>query len=420
MTNATGPDARQAALFERLAIRMWIRIPRAAIRRFPALWGVAGDGHTMVALPPLAVLAPLLVTLGAFFVGAQRVGYDVVYTESIAVMAAAVAVGTFSTQLGLLAVIGLGLGEQLVGDRHTTTRSRPFGGGGFDGGVGGDIARVRLPMIITYLLLAVAVVVVPRTARALVSAVGRWRRIPPSVAWPLASALFVVVVWIGLRTWVAAAPTLVRPRFTWAGGPPTADAIQPIQDSGDELIAAGVMAAIGRQVLLGLALWWEPMRERVQAAEEDPVPERAARAGNARPVASGLVRRLLGDVGAAVLATVVLAGVLEEAWLWVAAFSVFLSVRLLRSGVISAPALETWKGRVAEVPAVARVVLLWIVSRVVADALVKGFIGSYTGMALVIIGGAVLVFLIFPGTPRTGEAAEEPRLSPAMPPAEGA
>jgi hypothetical protein len=416
----TAPAPRYVDPIERLAIVLWIRIPRAVIRRLPSLWGVAGDGHALVALPPLAVLSPFVVTAGAFVVGAQRLGYEVVYTESIAIMAAAIAIGAFSSQLGLLAVLGFGLGEQLVDGRRSIATSPLLGAGErFGDGLLGTFARVRLPMVITYLLLAVAVVVIPRTARALLVAVGRWRRVPASIAWPLASGLFVVVVWIALRTWVAAAPTLVRPRFTWTGGLPTVKAIQPIQDNGDELIAAGVMAAMARQVLLGLALWWSPVRDRVRFAEEDRVPERAAQAGRARPVASGTFRRLLGDVGAAGLATIVLAGVLEEGWLWVAAFAVFLAVRLLRSGVIAAGALDTWKLLVARVPAVARAVLLWIVARVVTDALVKGFIDSYTGVALVVIAGAVMVFLIFPGTPRVAVPPEGagPSSGPAPAPA---
>jgi hypothetical protein len=411
----TAPAARYVDPVERLAVLLWVRVPRALIRRLPSLWGVAGDGHALVSVPPVAVLAPVVVTLGAFVVGAQRLGYEVVYTESVLLMAVAVALGVFSTQLGLLAVLAFGLGEQLVSERRLSSSAAVLGtrGGPFGEGVLGTFGRVRLPMIITYLLLAVAVVVVPRTARALLVAVGRWRRVPAAVAWPLASGLFVVVVWISLRTWVAAAPTLVRPRFTWTGTLPTVEAIGPIQDDGDEIIAAGVMAAMARQVLVGLALWWAPVRDRVRAAEQDPVPERVARTGHARPVAPGAARRLIGDVGAAVLATIVLAGVLEESWLWIASFSAFLGVRLLRSGVIAPGPLDVWKQWAARVPAVVRVVLLWVVARVVTDALVKGFIDSYTGVALVVIGGAVVVFLIFPGTPRTAA----PGAGPSGPPA---
>jgi hypothetical protein len=403
--------ARYVDPIERLAILLWVRLPRAVIRRLPSLWGVAGDGHFLVAVAPLAVLAPFAVAAGSFVVGAQHLGYETVYTESVLLMAVAIAVGTLSSQLGLLAILGFALGEQLATRTGTLLGTGARTGGPFGEGVLGPFWRVRLPMIITYLLLAVAVVVIPRTARALLVAVGRWRRVPASIAWPLASGLFVVVVFVALRTWVAAAPTLVRPRFTWTGGLPPVDAIRPIQQDGDELIAAGVMAAMARQVLLGLALWWPPVRDRVRTAEQDRVPERVSgRAGaGARPVAPGRFRRLLGDLGSAGLATIVLAGVLEEGWLWVAAFGTFLGVRLLRSGIVAAGALDSWKRLMARVPAVARVVLLWIVARVVTDALVKGFIGSYTGVALVVIGGAIVVFLIFPGTPPvTAAAAQAP------------
>src|SRR5690606_19661771 len=131
-------------------------------------------------------------------------------------LAVMVALGTFSSQLGLLAVVAFAVGEQVLGVGRLGSTAAPGAGAG-DGGPVAHLLQVRLPLVITYLLLAVAVVVVPRTARALLVAVGRWRRVPPALAWPLASGLFVVVVWLALSTWVAAAPTLVRPRFTWLG-----------------------------------------------------------------------------------------------------------------------------------------------------------------------------------------------------------
>lgn len=97
------------------------------------------------------------------------------------------------------------------------------------------------------------------------------------------------------------------------------------------------------------------------------------------------------------LATLVLAGVLERAWLWALAFGTLFTVRLLRSGVIAAPQIDRWKRITAAVPSFVRIVVLFLVIRVMTDALAQRVITSYTGVALVVIAGAVMV--LFPGTP---------------------
>ncbi len=418
MTAAAG---RHVDPVEGLAVRFWIRWPRAVIRRFPSAYGVAGDGHVLTALPPLAVLAPIAVLLGSFVIGAGRLGYEEIYTESLLVMTVFVVIGVLSSQLGVLAVTGFALGDFFIGSTSgSLTLARMANSGEpFSQGLLGDLARIRIPLLITYLLLAVAVVVLPRTARMLLLAVGRWRRIPTELAWPLASGLFVVIIWIGLNTWVAAGPILVRPRFTWLGGVPTREAIQPLQAEGDQLLAMAVVAAIVRQMLYAAALWWPPVRDQVRRAEADAVVQRpgAEQGGLAQagPAGLGVGRRLLGDIAASALATLVLAGVLERLWLWVLAFGVFLTVRLLRSGVLAVGPLNIWKTLVVRVPAVVRVVLLWIIARVTTDALAGQFINSYTGVALVVIAGAVVVFLIFPGTPRPVPGDPSPSAPPQGP-----
>ena len=391
-------SGRSTDPIDRLAVLLWIRLPRAVIRRFPGARGIAGDGHVLAAVPPLAVLAPVLVAAGSLAVGAGRLGYENVYTESILLMAAIIGLGVFSTQLGLLAVVSFALGEFFLAERSWSLEAPLFSDNGpFSSDVLGSLARVRLPLIVTYLLLAVAVVVVPRTARALVAQLARWRRIPDSLAWPIASGLFIVILWIALGMWVAAAPTLVRPRFTWLNQAPTVDAVRPLQDRGNEIVAVAVMLGMVRQVVIGLSLWWAPCRARVRAAEADPVPLDAGLPGASRPSSTG--RRLAADLASTTLATLVLGGVLERVWLWALAFGTLFTVRLLRSGVIAAPQIDRWKRITGAVPSFIRVVVLFLVIRVMTDALAQKVITSYTGVALVVIAGAVIVFAMFPGSP---------------------
>lgn len=100
------------------------------------------------------------------------------------------------------------------------------------------------------------------------------------------------------------------------------------------------------------------------------------------------------------LATLVLAGILEHAWLAGLAFAVFLLVRLLRSGVVPVPGLDDWKRSAARLPAAVRLVVLWVIARVATNAVAGGTISSYTGLALFVIVGSVVVWAVFPGSPR--------------------
>lgn len=193
-----------------------------------------------------------------------------------------------------------------------------------------------MPLVVTYLLLASAVLVVPRMARGVVVAVLRWRRLTPGLAWAVASALYVGVVWIGVRIWAAAAPTLVRPRFTWAPGPfaqPPAAAIVPLQANATDLVAAAVLAALARQAVVGALL--------VPGGRGERLVEQAPGGDDAQPLRPlPRRRRFVGDAAATAAACVTLAGVLERWWLWVAAAAVFLSTRLLRSEVVAADAVR--------------------------------------------------------------------------------
>lgn len=234
-------------------------------------------------------------------------------------------------------------------------------------------------------------------------AVGQRRRLPAQATWVVSSALYVAVIWIGTRTWTAAAPTLVRPRFTWltGSGAPTAEAIQPLQVDGGRIVAAAVVAAIVRQLVVAWlsvpgprqqSLWQRLSAAAPGARAEEPV------------VAPSPARRMGVDVLAAAIGTLTLAGILERAWVWLVAFAVMLGVRLLRSEVVAAAAVRRWKAVTARAPAAVRLVALWVVARLVTDALSDGVIGSYTAMALFVIAGVVVVFVVFPGTPATARA----------------
>lgn len=412
----------------RWADAQWITVPRRLILRRPGLRGLAGDGHVVVTVPVLAAVLPGLCLVLGLLTGLLRIGYDDVYTESVVLLALLVGIGFFSSQLGVLAVLGFCVGDFVSGSGY---EGSPFASSfWFSGPLGtGPLATVVhswLPLLITYLLLAAGVVLLPRAARAVVLTVGRGRTMPPALAWGLVSGLVTVIAWLGTDAWVAAAPTLIRPVFTWAsdGGVPTVEAVATLQETGGVVVAAAVVATLLRQLWIGAAMLPGSVRDRLHAAEDGAADGEApgaaapgtaggttssADGATARPqlVVPGPARRITGAVLSSLLATLTMAGILEQAWLWVAAFAVLLAVRLLRTTERWIPALERWRRIAAVLPAWARLIALWVLSRVAVEAIANDLIGSYSALGAFVLLSIVVVFAVFPGEPRPAPDAAD-------------
>lgn len=390
----------------------WITFPRSVSVRLPALRGVAGDGHVITTLPVVALVAPAVVAVGGLLVGLFRLGYQDVYTESVLLLAALVAVGCLSGQLGVIALTGFVVGD-LISTRPATGFDQTYSGsfwfsGPLGEGVLAHLVHIRVPRLITYLLLLAVVVILPRAARGAVAGLGRSRPVPPALAWVLVSGLVTVIVWLGADAWVAAAPTLVRPVFVWASssGAPTAEAVQPFQTDGRVVVASAVLATLVRQVWIGAAMVPGALRERLLAAEATPPPavavDRQPRRRN--PVVAA--------IGTSALATLTLAGILEHTLMWPVVFGAFFAVRWLRSDQVSPPWLDRWRRIVNRAPAWARLIGLWLASRFLVQSISNDRIGSYTALAVVVLVGVVAVFLIFPGDPRRRATAPAPTAEP--------
>lgn len=394
-----------------LADAFWVTWPRRLMLRFPSVRGIAGDGHVLTTVPVAAVVLPLLVLLGFFGTGALRLGYEDVYTESVLLVMTFVALGAFSSQLGVLAVAAFVLGD-VVSTRpvlgYEVASSAFWFSGPLGQGVVAHLVHVRLPDLMTYLLLATVVVVLPRAARGVVGGVGQGRRMPPVLAWSLVSGLVVGITWLGVDAWVAAAPTLVRPIFTWGSpsGAPTVEAVATMQEQGSWVVAAAVTAALVRQLWLGAVMLPGPLRDRLAAAESAPSPERSR--GRA-PVRS---RPWTAAVLSATFATLALAGILEQVLLWPLTFAVFFAVRLLRSDQLRVGWLDRWRRIAAVLPAWARLLAVWLLSRVAAQSVDNTLIGSYSALTFVVLLSVVVVFAVFPGQPPQDEDPDRATVAP--------
>jgi hypothetical protein len=381
---------------------LWVTGPLRIQRRYTGTRGIVGDGHFLALFPPLAVLSMVVVGVGYFLAGFFGWGFDQVYSESLLLMGSLIAIGAFSGQLGLLGLASFSIAHFFFGgDRW-----------GFDGRFGSfieELIRARLPLIITYLLLAVAVLFIPRLGKNLVLGIGQWRRIPTQLAWLIATPLVVLVSWLGLRTWAALSPTLIRPYFVWSGGVPTVDAIEIFQRQSSDLVAWGVAATVARQAVIGLFLYVPWLARQLDRLEQRGHAKIMGDGPPTPPRTPGPASKFAADFTGALLAAIVLSGILETLPLWLTFFGAFFLIRMLRSGTVRVAPLEQWKVLVNRIPLVARLGLVWLGAVLYRSLLSNDFIGSYRTMAIVVLVGVVIGFIIFPGRPAPrapeGEAA---------------
>ncbi len=378
---------------------MWVSGPLRVQRRYSSTRGIVGDGHMVALLPPLAVVSMVVVAVGYFGVGLFGLGFVDIYSESLFLMGSLVALGALSGQLGLIGLVSFAVGDFLFGHRQWT----------FDGRYGTvveEVIRARVPLIISYLLLGVAVLFIPRLGKNIVLGIGQWRRIPPDLAWLITTPAVILVSWLGLRTWAALSPTLIRPFFVWAGGVPTREAIEVFQGETSQLVAYGVAATVARQFVTALFIYVPWFEERLAALEARGHVRIAGDGPPAPPRAPTTTSRFVGDLFGALLATLVLSGILETRGLWFTFFAAFLVIRFLRSGTVRLPPVERWKQLANRVPVVVRLGLTWLAAVLYRSLLSNDVIGSYRTMAIIVLVGVVLGFLIFPGRPRPATAGE--------------
>jgi hypothetical protein len=417
---AGGPRLLQDDPLARAAAWMWLTVPRRLTARLPFLRDVAGDGHFLSAFPAVAVALPIACLAGGFWYGAEGGDYQFAVTESVFLLSALVALGAFATQLGLVALVGFAVGDFFVRFRvwsytvvdigeidlapGATSDPLDRSSGLLDSGYVSGLWRVRLPLVLLYLLLAAGALLVPRLARSLAGIALRSARVPRNLDWLVASFAYLVTVWLALLGWTASLPLLVRPYFTWKGGlagsVPPAQAIVPVQHFRKEIVVAAVVAAMLRQlVVLAIA------RRRDLAGRVDVVVSLAAPAREARPpTAWGTVLRVLG---AGLLGAFLMAGTLERAWTWTLAIAVFVLIALLRSDLLPEPARDVWRRLAGRLPFLVRVALIVVAVRVVAGFMAGSVIGSYESLAVFILLAALASVLLLPppATASAGAAA---------------
>ena len=196
------------------------------------------------------------------------------------------------------------------------------------------------------------------------------------------------LVWV----WVQAAPTLIRPIYTWRGSSPTSEAMAPLQQDGLLLVALALLMGIARVVIERL-----PAAQRAAAEARRDVQQRMAGKRALQPL------RLPVWLAAALrsaFATYLLSGLIVTFLEGALFFGLTLAGQLLRGLV--ATRLPPLSRTMARVPIVLRLVAGGLVSFALASLLVPLVWNSTQTFFPIMIPTAtsmVVFALLMPATP---------------------
>lgn len=382
----------------------WVTLPRTLARRFVGLSAIAVDGHVLVGLGPLAAVLPPLALAGGFYAGVAHPGFEVTFTESLALMLTLLALGTVSTQLGALGVIGFAAGDFFF--EHTSWSTKPSFLGDEPGGLLANplVANLvvdRVPLLIQYALMAALAIGVPVGARSLAGSLAVRLRLPDGVHFVVTAVLVAVTSFVLARLWASAAPMVIRPVFTWTiddginqGNMPVG-AIEPIQANVHWIARVGALAVLGRAALT----WVFGRRARVQQAETAIL----APLDGPDTAEAGVVRTLLQAALIASVAVLFLAGMIDDWWAAGVLAAAFFFARLARSGLIPVPT-RRWRETVNRIPVILRFGGTLLVMNGVAKAVIASSLNTgddrFQFLVWPVAGAALLMAFAMPDPPR--------------------
>lgn len=384
-------------LFDDLARLWWVRIPALLGRISGLLTSLASDGAYLRAWPAAAALAPIGCLLFGLLAGWTHFSNSYIalsYTNSLLLMALLTIFSGLGGGLGVWLLAGYIFGDFLL-----------FGHGEYMGAPSAQImARLALP--IAYLLLGKLVILAPVVSRGLRLQLLARLKLTGTVGTAAGTAAHAAVqgalqpalVWV----WVQAAPTLIRPIFTWRGSAPTSEAMAPLQQQGLLLVVLALLMGIGRVVLERL-----PAAQRAAAdARHDLQLSMAGR----RALQSPKLPVWLAAALRSVFATYLLSGLIVTFLEGVLFFGLTLAGQLLRGLV--ATRLPPLPRLMARVPIVLRLVAGGLISFVLASLLVPLVWNSTQTFFPIMIPTAtsmVVFALLMPAAPPPAGATMETR-----------
>jgi hypothetical protein len=391
-----------SGLGERLEAFWWGRVPRALSRLSPVAAAAAFDGAYLVgwrlagALVPLAAVA---LGLGLGWLHPPDGGYT--FTSSLLLTAVLLGIGGIGSGVGLWLAVGFAIGDFILfphlADGAVALRCQVSRCTVID-----ELLKVRVPLLISYVLLAQGTVLVPFASTAVRSAGMRLvaRFTTPGLA--VGVALQAVVQAALSLLWAMSLAFGLRPLWTFLGDQPPVDEVQPVQD------AVVILALVGGMVgALRVGAEYAAVRQ----------PAAAVRFEALAAAAIGAAKRArlpfpVGIVVVALLTTAVAAGLVES---WLAAgvlFAALVGIGLVRARLTR---VVPFSGTlVRRVPLFVRLAIGGVVAFLVARQLLTMASQSDLVSSLASFLATLLIFAIVAPEP----APEPPSAQPSGPAAD--
>ncbi|PSB68580.1 hypothetical protein C7B61_00125 [filamentous cyanobacterium CCP1] len=348
------------------------------------------DGVYLVRWPWLGAVLPLLVCLLGFWTGWQHPGFSdsISYTYSLPIMALMLIFGAMGASQGSWLGLGYVFGDFLFFDRPT-----------YDNFLS-TVIRIYGPLILSYVLLAQLIVFTPLVSQSIRQATLPSIRIGDRklslVALPVAAALHAILQGGFTFLWVHTTPTLIRPLYTWPGGQPPVNVIEPLQQHGQVLVILAILLGVGRVLL----------EDYCQRTDQNHLAEQMAAKVAVAPqnpfqfphVGVAIVRSLF----LAFMLSGILTGVLQGVYLALTLFLIFTIRRYLSA------LFPLWPRIASKVPILARLLLAGVINFWVANKLVQQYWGTSNTFFPILLSTGVgfIIFSIFFPQPVSDEPAQ--------------
>jgi hypothetical protein len=339
-------EVRFVTLLETTGLWWWTWLPRSTARLSRGLALTLADGAYLAAWPVVGAFAAPASLMMGFLCGATSGYARPTYTCSLTMMSAILVPGSLSAALGILVVLGYAVGDTMFG-QHLAATAYP-------------LLDVRVPLLISYVMLAVLVLFIPLRSNSLRRAtivLGK----PASHFRVMISALLLAAIQGALvYAWTQSAAILIRPLFTWNKDVPPVQAIVSVQKHG--WILALIAAALGFARILATSAAVNSPRVREITRRLLPLLRMQRDTLQAR-----LPSAVMIPIGGG-FATLMLSGLLRS---WTQAFStasVLILLYLFRNAF--ATHFAGTVRAISRVPILLRVILATIVSYLVALAVI--------------------------------------------------
>lgn len=343
-------------MISRLNQIWWEQIPIRLAKLSQTLAVLMADGFYLSAWPKVGALSPIVAFL--IGLGAGWLHPEVTYTYTLSIAMILMAIGNFGAGLGSISCLGYSLGDFFLFS-HSSTESSFLG-----------FLQLRLPLLISYILLASLMVSIPTISRGL-----RQLTIPnldrkfPQLSKPQQNIMIAIAgitqaVFQGffVYAWTQAVPILIRPIFTWRGRGIDVAAIQPLQERGNILVIVGTILGLMR-------VFWE-----YQAHNQDSIQKLRIKLlqeisqtkdfFSSLPVSSFIFFK-------SIFLTFMLSGMLSS---YLEASIFFLSLAAtfaIREGLLLS--MRGWVNFISKIPAIARIVIAAIFNSYLALKIIESF-----------------------------------------------